>query len=1177
MSSDPASLALKYLTQRKDADLSPPLGHPGGRCHVIERIEDNVHNPALRKDLVDQVETADEIDVQESSKIYVPDKEKGVEGTRFTSLVILPHAQYRMDLRGISVPEIRASIRSFWDQYSVSKSRGQAKSLEQDMMTHEPLNWSDKRLGVTLVFKVLDREVRIITVYQTGVSDPRPVPEDSCKVGSEDKEAGGARILYHVGKRPPRPVPGRHGPWVRPWLKEPVEEAVFLTDNPAEVWRIDKDSNLSIGLGNLYVYSVPEWVIKAAGGLHRWQGASSGISLVKEILITPELWGEVTFRGSVPPSKWREEKYALPQAMARKTKGFPALYGIAPGEKNPDWRELEKKPRWRGLLNTSRPEDAVRAMIPQEKVEMQRILEEYISGLKGAISSSRKKSDADEALLRKPHTPEERKRVLWMVSQDAHRRLDWASYVGDAQKALGILLGTKPEVPPEVEKEFAKITQWPNPWARKHPDGETIEKENWSLQVHPWSPDQLKYKHPPGVPGLVKDEPLPKKQVDLLPYYQREQKRLPGKLEKEIWIPLSPSTTGGRDYLQVSLYRGKDFMGRAATKREAGFCPLRSEMYGGLPSHGDFESIKELGVGLALTFEAAHCVLGSLGRNLGQSRDQWAQMVKIEAGHLKEEVGLIEKFVLEYSGDIYIQQLFDFADYKPEYKERARLNAQRQVDDIKEKAPKLRARAQEMSNSLAREDLPEPVYHFARSTYRVVTSLCEAALEGVQEWPLRLENPFAHPEVRRWVSQTKKDLAEVLAWGKALRVQNLGNLLAAEAVKKAMQNYVNPTGESSRQDEPLKFSPREPREIGNFSSNAPDTTVPSRTLSQPGEDYGHPYNLDYETPSGGRTFQGRSSDPCSDMSHSFAWISPGGRVHEIQTVHEDWAEKFVQTPAEEPAYQKWRETADPYARGPSSYLLNQGWLRVTNSTNIQCDYAPASWNPRVRDAVLELLSGCALRRGWDPEEKKIRLEVYGRLLTPTVADFFDQYGDASQQEALYEGLMAQRVVAAWHQEWKPGRRQRRQRGRAKIDSHKYYVRHRSTILRKQRMRQRKVRNNPSRIRSEKRRRTQNRRRIGAVLMSPDIAFTLGPDYLLGYVHGVSPMTGQVTVELDDPSSLASLFSMPLKDFFHEAILLEEDDLQRFLNLVDVEIGPEAYGELDPDDLLEDLTGDEEPE
>jgi DNA-binding NarL/FixJ family response regulator len=115
----------------------------------------------------------------------------------------------------------------------------------------------------------------------------------SSKTGWKAKSNGGSRILYHIGKRPAQPKPKRAGwrdvgqddsDWVRPWLDSPVPKGVFLSSNPVLV-------AINHGVyGHVYAYEVPQWVIKKAGGIHRYDDAS-------EILIPDTLWKHVKFLG----------------------------------------------------------------------------------------------------------------------------------------------------------------------------------------------------------------------------------------------------------------------------------------------------------------------------------------------------------------------------------------------------------------------------------------------------------------------------------------------------------------------------------------------------------------------------------------------------------------------------------------------------------------------------------------------------------------------------------------------------------------------------------------------------------------------------------------------------------------------------------------------------------------
>lgn len=157
------------------------------------------------------------------------------------------------------------------------------------------------------------------------------------------KVSGGSRTLYHVGKKPPVPAPRRWGgEWDRPWLPEPIREGVFLTPNPEKVWYVDLDLTGSVE-GNVYVYEVPNWVIKDSGGINKWRN-------IREIIIPKHLWPHVSFQGKMRSDKWdklRKEYY-------RRNSGFPSRPDIK--LKGP---RLEKDVGWKGILETDYPAQAL--------------------------------------------------------------------------------------------------------------------------------------------------------------------------------------------------------------------------------------------------------------------------------------------------------------------------------------------------------------------------------------------------------------------------------------------------------------------------------------------------------------------------------------------------------------------------------------------------------------------------------------------------------------------------------------------------------------------------------------------------------------------------------------------------------------------------------------------------
>lgn len=201
-----------------------------------------------------------------------------------------------------------------------------------------------------------------------------------------------------------------------------------------------------------------------------------------------------------------------------------------------------------------------------------------------------------------------------------------------------------------------------------------------------------------------------------------------------------------------------------------GSCPVRTMLYGGLPGDGGFGRIREFGVGLANAFEAAHCVLGSLGRHLGKNRDNWSSMIRTETGHLNEEVGIIRNAIREYSRPIYRQQMMmsDLDDYFPQHREMIKESTRRQVEDIREAGAKLASTARTLGRQFAvnlrDEGAPAPWVNLSAATYLFVRSLADAAVESVANWPDEVGDPFSDPKVIKYINLMEKHLRALLAW-----------------------------------------------------------------------------------------------------------------------------------------------------------------------------------------------------------------------------------------------------------------------------------------------------------------------------------------------------------------------------------------------------------------------------
>lgn len=170
-------IADRYLR----SDLTPPLGHPGGQDHVIQRIRQTVHSPALAENLIDDVGDGDDLDNAEAAKIYDLYVEKPPAKTLFKKILLGTHAQYRMDLRGITVPEVRAALAAFNKAYLDGKSRNDPtyRRWADALRADTGITWTDPRFGLVVVFAAGGREpmsiAKIITTYRDGGDRPSSI------------------------------------------------------------------------------------------------------------------------------------------------------------------------------------------------------------------------------------------------------------------------------------------------------------------------------------------------------------------------------------------------------------------------------------------------------------------------------------------------------------------------------------------------------------------------------------------------------------------------------------------------------------------------------------------------------------------------------------------------------------------------------------------------------------------------------------------------------------------------------------------------------------------------------------------------------------------------------------------------------------------------------------------
>lgn len=166
--------------EAKTADLHPPLGKPGGPCQVIQRIEKNVHSPALKGDLVEDVNHGQDLTNQDASKVYPILREHGVGPIR--QVQITSHGQYRMDLRGITVDDVRRAIGSFLQQMGEWKAKKNPayERMGQMLERGEKLEWVDPKTSLKVVLAPTGGgSVTLVSTFWKGRPDPPP-PQGAC-------------------------------------------------------------------------------------------------------------------------------------------------------------------------------------------------------------------------------------------------------------------------------------------------------------------------------------------------------------------------------------------------------------------------------------------------------------------------------------------------------------------------------------------------------------------------------------------------------------------------------------------------------------------------------------------------------------------------------------------------------------------------------------------------------------------------------------------------------------------------------------------------------------------------------------------------------------------------------------------------------------------------------------
>lgn len=171
-------LSVKIAT--KQADLMPPLGRPGGPCHVVKRVEEEVKSPGLSEKLQDKIEEGQSLSNPEAAKVYDMETER-TKGL-VTKLYIGPHAQYRMDLRSVALKDVKDAIMELGKEFHAARKSGDPRKFQRFKdfaMSNQTLEHVSSK-GLKIVLAPERDGAKLITTFWKG--RPDPAPPGSCEV-----------------------------------------------------------------------------------------------------------------------------------------------------------------------------------------------------------------------------------------------------------------------------------------------------------------------------------------------------------------------------------------------------------------------------------------------------------------------------------------------------------------------------------------------------------------------------------------------------------------------------------------------------------------------------------------------------------------------------------------------------------------------------------------------------------------------------------------------------------------------------------------------------------------------------------------------------------------------------------------------------------------------------------
>lgn len=318
------------------------------------------------------------------------------------------------------------------------------------------------------------------------------------------------------------------------------------------------------------------------------------------------------------------------------------------------------------------------------------------------------------------------------------------------------------------------------------------------------------------------------------------------------------------------------------------------------------------------------------------------------------------------------------------------------------------------------------------------------------------------------------------------------------------------------------------RVLPTYENNTPDNGIADRprSLPTPGEEYGHPTKFDYNYVTR-RDMNASKDEPEERTAYTREWHS--GKFQHRQ-------KGLTRT-----------KSRQQYRRNRNKYKM-QAKIRYKRNKR----------NPQFRKLQEH-------RRQYPHMHQRRRASsiIVASLFLAEMMPSAEVVADRFLEAASHDWNVPKRVP--------PPKKQHRQRGDDRVESKREYVQ--APAAQKNRVMKLRHKKLMKFKRYRKYKQWYNEqyaahgdtgfRRHADVLTTPQISFGIGKELLPGTVHNISPMTGLVTFVVD-AKDYEPLRSMPIRAFLQVVVFYSEDDIDAFFDLVDVEIGPEAYDDIDGD-------------